>query len=907
MQNVYQTKYGKAASRRRILNWINNNLRTSFMRIEDLRSGVEYCLMLHKLKPSAIKLKQVFMNPRTHYEYVHNMRLLQKSLFKQGVEKQIPIQRLVSRGNLENLEFAQWFKAFYDLNYKLLRDEKLLRDDQYSVIDVMKTGVKPQAKFDEMPESFVDTEQSRNESRCRHYSRSISRHSDHLGKNIENYQKCECGSYIYSKTTRRNPILKSRDPFRMAHSLYYMIEAVNTTTAHINSTLNTIRRFLIRENPDVCRKVFPKKYRILNSRLINKPTRLMTKRRYLQNKQANWQVGLLKSENQNSETSPSKDEPGIFLDVEDPSISRTHKIDVTDEEPGNEPDLFRSPQSISTQILDDLSSSFDNLSDKEQDSLGPELHYSSSADEWSLNSDEGCTTDRNPKSISTQIVKDSDDVPLSHNLETFSANAEDQSIHKAEMGKQAIMADDLGSDFDRASDKEQFSLGPELYYSSADEELSLRSLEECTTDRCFSYNNLNSLFRNPESISTQIVEDFGAGLTTKSVPLDDDAPVFFNLETISANEKELGEQFTLRHDILKAETDKQTKPADDLSSSFDNLSDQEQFSLGPELHYSSSADEWSLKSDEGCTTDRNPESITAQIVKNSDDVPLSLNLETFSAYEEDQSTSRHDIHKAKMDEQAITADDLGSDFNRASDKEQFSLGPELYYSSAADELSLSSLEADRCFSDRNLYSSTNNNWNYSEDSSTLFQNELETDMPIPFAIVRSKSQSSHENISENTIPINVIDFQKYRNPSNICNSANSSTTDELSQKKMDPKRCNRSKNSNGKLLRNRLAHVFYQSRHFKYRSIGGCSKQKNVKIKCLKYLVRNLKVGFRAISAVEECSCDDNSDVGDLRQNLACVLDNFQKNLKNFRKILKSLYRQKKMREEINYIREKKV
>ncbi|EDV57701.2 uncharacterized protein Dere_GG24985 [Drosophila erecta] len=533
MQNVYQTKYGKAASRRRILNWINNNLRTSFMRIEDLRSGVEYCLMLHKLKPSAIKLKQVFMNPRTHYEYVHNMRLLQKSLFKQGVEKQIPIQRLVSRGNLENLEFAQWFKAFYDLNYKLLRDEKLLRDDQYSVIDVMKTGVKPQAKFDEMPESFVDTEQSRNESRY---------------------------------------------------------------------------------------------------------------------------------------------EPGIFLDVEDPSISRTHKIDVTDEEPGNEPDLFRSPQSISTQILDDLSSSFDNLSDKEQDSLGPELHYSSSADEWSLNSDEGCTTDRNPKSISTQIVKDSDDVPLSHNLETFSANAEDQSIHKAEMGKQAIMADDLGSDFDRASDKEQFSLGPELYYSSADEELSLRSLEECTTDRCFSYNNLNSLFRNPESISTQIVEDFGAGLTTKSVPLDDDAPVFFNLETISANEKELGEQFTLRHDILKAETDKQTKPADDLSSSFDNLSDQEQFSLGPELHYSSSADEWSLKSDEGY-------------------------------------------------------------------------------------------------------------------SSTLFQNELETDMPIPFAIVRSKSQSSHENISENTIPINVIDFQKYRNPSNICNSANSSTTDELSQKKMDPKRC----------------------------------------------------------------------------------------------------------------------
>ncbi|XP_032578506.1 protein BIM1 [Drosophila sechellia] len=124
MQNVNQHKHGNSASRRRILDWINTNLGTTHVRLEELRSGVEYCQMLHKLQPSAIKLKKVIKDPKSQYECVQNMKLLQKSLCKQGVQKQIPIQRLVSRGNIESLEFAQWFKAFYDHNYQLLCPEK---------------------------------------------------------------------------------------------------------------------------------------------------------------------------------------------------------------------------------------------------------------------------------------------------------------------------------------------------------------------------------------------------------------------------------------------------------------------------------------------------------------------------------------------------------------------------------------------------------------------------------------------------------------------------------------------------------------------------------------------------------------------------------------------------------------
>ncbi|EDW87609.2 uncharacterized protein Dyak_GE18273 [Drosophila yakuba] len=383
MQNVYQTKHDKAASRRRILAWINSLLGTSFTCLEDLRTGVEYCQMLHKLQPSAIRLNKVFKKPRTHYEFVHNMRLLQKSLFKQGVEKQIPIQRLVSGGNSENLEFARWFKAFYDLNYQLLRGENT-KDAQDSEINVMKTSVEPQS----IPECFGDTEKSRNGSGCMNYLHSInprlvssasSPHSKEPVKNFENYQRCECGRYKHSTTPSSNSVFKSNDHqressllrfrrrellgsinstanlrwshlknrhyFRMAHSFYDMLETVNRRTAHINSTLNTISRNLIRENPEVCSKVFHKKYRNLYSRLIKNPTNLKSKRK--KNTQENSQpVRFLKSENQKLITLPSIDKPDIVLatqglpsDVEDPSRSWTSKIDVADGKPGNEPDL----------------------------------------------------------------------------------------------------------------------------------------------------------------------------------------------------------------------------------------------------------------------------------------------------------------------------------------------------------------------------------------------------------------------------------------------------------------------------------------------------------------------------------------------------------------------------------------
>ncbi|XP_037710397.1 microtubule-associated protein RP/EB family member 2 [Drosophila subpulchrella] len=144
LQNVCQWGNGKnscTSSRREILAWVNDNLNTSFMRLEDLCSGVQYCQMLHKLRPSAINLKKVIVNTRAQHEFVRNMKLLQRSLLKQGIEKQIPILRLVARGYRETLEFSQWFKAFYDRNYILLQDEIAQDKKNRTAIKIMRHSI----------------------------------------------------------------------------------------------------------------------------------------------------------------------------------------------------------------------------------------------------------------------------------------------------------------------------------------------------------------------------------------------------------------------------------------------------------------------------------------------------------------------------------------------------------------------------------------------------------------------------------------------------------------------------------------------------------------------------------------------------------------------------------------------
>ncbi|XP_026868560.1 microtubule-associated protein RP/EB family member 1a isoform X1 [Electrophorus electricus] len=116
--NVYSTSVtGDNLSRHDMLIWINNSLRMNHSKIEQLCSGAAYCQFMDMLFPSCLPLKKVKFNAKLEHEYIHNFKILQGSFKKLGVNKIIPVDKLVKGKFQDNFEFVQWFKKFFDANY----------------------------------------------------------------------------------------------------------------------------------------------------------------------------------------------------------------------------------------------------------------------------------------------------------------------------------------------------------------------------------------------------------------------------------------------------------------------------------------------------------------------------------------------------------------------------------------------------------------------------------------------------------------------------------------------------------------------------------------------------------------------------------------------------------------------
>jgi len=100
-----------------MLAWINDTLQSSFTKIEDLSTGSAYCQFMDMLFPGCLPLKRVKIRSKLEHESIANFKLLQNAFTKQGVDKIIPVERLVKGRFQDNFEFVQWFKKFFDANY----------------------------------------------------------------------------------------------------------------------------------------------------------------------------------------------------------------------------------------------------------------------------------------------------------------------------------------------------------------------------------------------------------------------------------------------------------------------------------------------------------------------------------------------------------------------------------------------------------------------------------------------------------------------------------------------------------------------------------------------------------------------------------------------------------------------
>lgn len=69
------------------------------------------------LFPGCVHLRKVKFQAKLEHEYIHNFKVLQAAFKKMGVDKIIPVEKLVKGKFQDNFEFIQWFKKFFDANY----------------------------------------------------------------------------------------------------------------------------------------------------------------------------------------------------------------------------------------------------------------------------------------------------------------------------------------------------------------------------------------------------------------------------------------------------------------------------------------------------------------------------------------------------------------------------------------------------------------------------------------------------------------------------------------------------------------------------------------------------------------------------------------------------------------------
>ncbi|GAA6040984.1 hypothetical protein JCM8097_000523 [Rhodosporidiobolus ruineniae] len=103
-------------SRMELVAWVNDLLGLSYSKVEQCGSGAAYCQIVDSIFGD-VPMTKVKMQARQEYEYLSNFRILQNVFKSHGIDKPIPVDRLVRCKMQDNLEFLQWLKKYWDLNF----------------------------------------------------------------------------------------------------------------------------------------------------------------------------------------------------------------------------------------------------------------------------------------------------------------------------------------------------------------------------------------------------------------------------------------------------------------------------------------------------------------------------------------------------------------------------------------------------------------------------------------------------------------------------------------------------------------------------------------------------------------------------------------------------------------------
>ena len=79
-----------------MLAWVNDSLKTKYTKVEEMCSGSAYCQLMDMIFPGSVELKKVRLVTKLKHEYIQNFKVLQASFKKRGIDKKVPVEKLIT-------------------------------------------------------------------------------------------------------------------------------------------------------------------------------------------------------------------------------------------------------------------------------------------------------------------------------------------------------------------------------------------------------------------------------------------------------------------------------------------------------------------------------------------------------------------------------------------------------------------------------------------------------------------------------------------------------------------------------------------------------------------------------------------------------------------------------------------
>jgi len=108
--------------RKEIIDWVNSTLDLQLQKVEETASGAVSCQLLDIMYPGQVPMHKVNWAAKQNFEFVANYKILQTAFTKLHIDRHIDVDRLISGRYMDNLEFMQWFKRFFELSVQTRGD-----------------------------------------------------------------------------------------------------------------------------------------------------------------------------------------------------------------------------------------------------------------------------------------------------------------------------------------------------------------------------------------------------------------------------------------------------------------------------------------------------------------------------------------------------------------------------------------------------------------------------------------------------------------------------------------------------------------------------------------------------------------------------------------------------------------